>query len=113
MKKTRTIHLAGPSWPRSLTPDSFTIFRRFGTVHSRVLLHLQCEITSLEKQLEKLDWEDSLTPGMLWRLKRNECYEGWDPAQKDLMEKLKQKLMEYRMSSVGYGNASCLLVIWR
>jgi hypothetical protein len=58
------------------------------------LLHLSCEITALEKQLDELDEADSKT-STKYRLRRNEHYEGWDPAQKELIDKLKLKLSEY------------------
>lgn len=86
-------------WPQLAafldSADSFAIFRRFGNSHCRVLLHLQAEITSLEKQLRELDIHDAKTPDLHYRLRRNEHYDGWDPAQKDLLEKLQQKLSIY------------------
>ena len=37
---------------------SFLIYRKFGWLHNRVLLHLQDELVDLEGQLEDLDkWE--------------------------------------------------------
>ena len=38
-----------------MTRNKTTIFRRFDDVHVRLLLHLQDEISSLEKQLLDLD----------------------------------------------------------
>ena len=36
----------------------FSIYRKFGWLHSRILLHLQDELVDLEDQLEDLDkWE--------------------------------------------------------
>ena len=64
----------------------------------RVLLHLTCEITALEKELDALDEADSNT-FTRYRLRRNEFNEGWDPKQKELLEKLKRKLVEYGMKS--------------
>jgi len=59
-------------------------------------MHLQCEITSIIKQLDGLDVVDSHeNSGMLYRLRRNEWHEGWDTAQKDLLEKLQCKLLVY------------------
>ena len=74
------------------------IFRRFGTAHCRVLLHLMAEITSIEMDLDALDKSDSKDKKMHYRLKRNERYERkehWDTAQKDLLERLQTKLSEY------------------
>ena len=64
----------------------------------RVLLHLTCEITALEKELDALDEADS-NAFTRYRLRRNEFHEGWDSKQKELLEKLKGKLVEYGMKS--------------
>jgi hypothetical protein len=86
-------------WPQLAaflnSADNYAIFRRFGTEHCRVLLHLMAEITSIEKDLDILDQTDSKNKDMLYRLRRNEWYEGWDTGQKDLLDKLKTKLLEY------------------
>ena len=59
-------------------------------------MHLQCEITAIVKDLDALDIADSdNATGMLYRLRRNEWREGWDTAQKDLLEKLQAKLLVY------------------
>lgn len=71
-------------------------FRRFGIAHCRILLHLQCEITSIIKELDDVDVGDfHENSGMLYRLRRNEWHEGWDTAQKYLLEKLQCKLLVY------------------
>ena len=89
-------------WPRLAafhdTNDGLAIFRRFGKSHCRVLLHLQAEITQIEKDLEELDLKDATQPNMLYRLRRNEWKDGWDTAQKDLLEKLRLRLLEYGMT---------------
>jgi hypothetical protein len=56
---------------------------------------LMAEITSIEKKLDDLDISDAKDPNMVYRLRRNEWYEGWDTAQRDLLEKLRTKLSEY------------------
>lgn len=59
-------------------------------------MHLQCEITGIIKDLDDLDISDSDSDkGMLYRLRRNEWHEGWDTAQKDLLEKLQRRLVIY------------------
>lgn len=59
-------------------------------------MHLQCEITSIIKELDELDISDSNEKeGMLYRLRRNEWVEGWDRTQKDLVEKLQNKILVY------------------
>ncbi|RFU33223.1 hypothetical protein B7463_g3148, partial [Scytalidium lignicola] len=73
--------------------SNLAIFRRFGTAHCRLLLHLQVEIMDIINELEKLDISDSDEKGeTLYRLRRVEWYPGWDTTQKDLMEKLAAKL---------------------
>lgn len=79
------------------------MFRRFGTAHCRILLHLQVEITDLIKELDQLDVADSDEDGgTLYRLRRNEWYEGWDRTQKDLLEKLQEKLSVYGIDPPPY-----------
>ena len=59
-------------------------------------MHLQCEITSIIKELDGLDVKDSQeNSGTLYRLRRNEWHEVWDTAQRDLLEKLQCKLLVY------------------
>ena len=53
------------------------------------------EITSIEKELDSLDQSDANDKNMQYRLRRNEWYEGWDTKQKDLLDKLRAKLLEY------------------
>jgi hypothetical protein len=77
-----------------------TIFRHFKTAHCRVLIHLQCDITSIEKQLDELDISDSKSKCMRYRLHQNEWHEGWDTTQKDLLKKLRTKLIIYGKISV-------------
>lgn len=71
------------------------MFRRFGRVHCRLLLHLQAEITALEKKLDELDKNDAQTPSLAYRLKRCSWDSTWDQEQKDIIEELKKKIFEY------------------
>ncbi len=86
-------------WPRLAafinSSSTFAIWRRFGTAHNRVLLHLQATITRLEQQLEELDKADAENPKRLYRLRRNEWREGWDTAQKDILEQMHRKQVDY------------------
>ncbi|EPE24167.1 hypothetical protein GLAREA_08017 [Glarea lozoyensis ATCC 20868] len=86
-------------WPRLAafqnSASSLRMFRRFGNEHCRVLLHLQAEITTIHQKLDELDLADSNSEDMRYRLKRNEWHEGWDCAQKDLLESLRVKLIQY------------------
>lgn len=40
--------------------NNFTMFRRFGTLHIRNLLHLQAELSVLEQELKDLDNAEAL-----------------------------------------------------
>jgi hypothetical protein len=108
-------------WPQLAaflnSADNHAIFRRFGTEHCRVLLHLMAEITSIQKELEILDQADAENKDMLYRLRRNEWHEGWDTAQKDLLDKLRTKLLEYGKPTFYYiysqsGNEMTELSTW-
>lgn len=37
---------------------NFSLYRSFSYLHSRILLDLQDEITTLEKELDEIDWDD-------------------------------------------------------
>jgi Family of unknown function (DUF6594) len=76
--------------------DNVYVFRRFGWVHTRLLLSLQVEITTLEKRLRELDdkdAEDGSTTG--YRLRTTEHHEGWDSELNELSEQLMAKLLVY------------------
>ena len=75
--------------------DSFSMHRGFKYLHSRGLLHLEVQITELEKELYKLDREDAANPDMIYRLRSTKHEKDWDAAQADLMDKLMAKLKEY------------------
>ncbi|KAH8751027.1 hypothetical protein BGZ57DRAFT_959075 [Hyaloscypha finlandica] len=86
-------------WPKLAafinSADDLTMFRRFGRAHCRILLHLEAEITILERELDLLDTHDAESPDFKHRLRRSEWHEGWDSAQKNLLNELKMKLLEY------------------
>jgi hypothetical protein len=75
--------------------ESFCMFRRFGTTTARVLLHRQIELDILVDQLHKLDQEDAAAGDKLYRLSSVEHKEGWDTAQRKLMETFDTKIRDY------------------
>jgi len=77
--------------------DDLSMFRGFKRSHARILLHLEVQISELEKELDKLDKEDVANPAMRYRLTKTKPKhdENWDPKQYNLMEQLCQKLKEY------------------
>jgi hypothetical protein len=75
--------------------DSLAMHRSFKYCHNRVLLHLEVEITELEKKLHILDKEDAADPDRMHRLQWTEHEEGWDTTQAELVDKLISKLNKY------------------
>lgn len=87
-------------WPRVAafleSCDSFSIYRRFGQSHSRLLVTHQCNITDLETQLQNLDkCDDQGGPDMQFRLKTRYHEEGFDTTKRDLLEKLEKEILAY------------------
>jgi len=74
--------------------DKSAVFRRFGQLSSRVLLHLEIELTELEQKLSDLDAADAANPIMQPRLNGYEI-EGGGTAQQDLISDGRLKLDEY------------------
>jgi hypothetical protein len=75
---------------------NFSLYRSFSYLHSRVLLDLQDEITTLEGELDSIDWQDFDEDED--RLKSRE----YDVSQPDdtrnrrvVLRDIKAKLMEY------------------
>jgi hypothetical protein len=75
--------------------DNFGIYRRFGQSHSRILVMYMTDITNIEKQLDKLDQQDSKSDSTMYRLKTSYHREGLDARKRDLLTLLEQKLLAY------------------
>lgn len=75
--------------------DSFTIFRRFGRLTSRILIHSQNELTELEKELDRRDVDDAADATLEPRLRGYEGFQADDNAQRELIHKIRPKLSEY------------------
>src|SRR5439155_27200562 len=94
------IDCRAPGYPRLASlensDESFVHYRRFGYLHNRLLLHRQAEIALLEKRLDELDARD-VDSDLAFRLHEAEFQEGDDPEQKNLLEKLEEKLKKYGM----------------
>jgi hypothetical protein len=80
---------------------NFSLYRSFSYLHSRVLLDLQDEITSLERELDELDLDDAdAEPD---RLRSRELdvdrasREGTSRNRRVILREIKGKLMEYGM----------------
>lgn len=86
-------------WPRLAAfqnlSDSCAVYRRFGLLYCRVLLHLQAEITALEKKLYQLDIDDEAHTDRRYRLRSIDDDEDWDPAQRNILKQIREKLSTY------------------
>jgi hypothetical protein len=69
--------------------------RLFNYCHNRLLLHLQVEITELEKAMYALDKKDEANPAMNYRRTTTKNKEDTDTEFTELMSELKAKLKEY------------------
>ncbi|KAI4697883.1 uncharacterized protein J4E84_001017 [Alternaria hordeiaustralica] len=78
---------------------NFSLYRSFSYLHSRVLLDLQDEITSLEKELDDIDWDDfDEEPSRLQSRQFDNSQpdgEGAPRSRRVILRDIKAKLMEY------------------
>jgi hypothetical protein len=86
-------------WPRLAAfqnqSHSCAVYRRFGLLFCRSLLQLQGELTFLEKKLHKLDTDDNADINMHYRLRSSDDEESWDPAQRNILKEIQEKLSIY------------------
>lgn len=87
-------------WPRVAafleSCDSFSIYRRFGQSHSRLLVIHARNIAVLEAQIHNLDKrDDEGGPDMQFRLKNRYHEEGFDTTKRDLEVELEKELLAY------------------
>jgi len=74
---------------------NFAIMRGFGELHCRVLLHREIELTTLEKELQKLDKEDEQNPDMEYRLRTIEYFDDGEDERRELVELIEERLSSY------------------
>jgi len=83
--------------------QNFSLYRAFSYLHSRILLDLQDEITSLEQELDEIDWDDhdeDRTRLMSRDFdKAQPDGEGAPRSRRVVLREIKAKLMEYGMHS--------------
>ena len=82
--------------------DSFGMYRKFGTLHSRLLLNKQDEVSKMEAKLEAMDKMDNENDdGKRYLMSREldvdrpEFPEFWGESRVQLMERLEKKILEY------------------
>lgn len=78
---------------------NFSLYRSFSYLHSRVLLDLQDEITTLEKELDEIDWDDFDDEPDRLRSRdidvAKASQEGGARNRRVILREIKGKLMEY------------------
>lgn len=78
---------------------NFGLYRSFNYLHSRILLDLQDEITSLERELDEIDLDDAEDePNRLKSRELDVIRAGTDANPRNrrvILREIKEKLMEY------------------
>ena len=75
--------------------DSFKMYRQFGYVHTRVLLHLQCELAEMETRLKVMDEDDSQDERRKVFLQSQKRDTKSNPERGILLSEFRVKLKEY------------------
>lgn len=75
--------------------DDFMIFRRFGYLHSRILLEFQDELTALEQDLMRLERDEN---NSYCRIQTRNRQKTGHEARKRLPPKMEEVLREYSES---------------
>lgn len=75
--------------------DNFAVYRRFGWLSARLLVTLEIELTELEQKLLNLDAEDVKDSTLINRLWGRDNFEGWNDAQKIIVEAIRTKIGQY------------------
>ena len=81
--------------------DSFMLYRRFGTIFSRLLLSKQDELSGMERLLKGMDMTDEEDGNQDFLMSRTLDVErenfpaGWGESRAQLLEKMEKKALEY------------------
>jgi hypothetical protein len=83
--------------------NSFSIYRGFGYLHSRVLLGLQDHIVALERELDQkdsFDYENGLKRRLQSRVRdeRESRHDGEERPRERILDDIRRKLVEYGLS---------------
>jgi hypothetical protein len=73
--------------------ENFMLYRRFGFLQARLLLHKQDELAELEDELDELDQADALERPLLLQCRRNDDEKVGE--RKKLLQKIDLKFKEY------------------
>jgi hypothetical protein len=75
--------------------ENFMLYRRFGYLQSRLLLHKQDELRALEEKLDLLDKRDNIDPETQRFLKSRDLDDKRGGPRKALLETIETKFKEY------------------
>ena len=91
-------------WIARDADDDPLLFRKFGRHSARILLHFQCRLTALEKEIDELDEQARTAPNLDRRcaLQRWETLMTHAEEPNSTEKHLVQKLQEFEMHLKGY-----------
>ncbi|KAI9773663.1 MAG: hypothetical protein M1840_006937 [Geoglossum simile] len=96
---TRNIDKHPSGYPRLAafmeSDESFKMYRHFGYIHTRVLLHLQCELADMETRLKVMDERDSQDESSKVFLQSQKRDSKGNPERGILLSEFCVKLKEY------------------
>ncbi|KAH0565177.1 hypothetical protein GP486_001423 [Trichoglossum hirsutum] len=75
--------------------ENFKLYRQFGYVHTRVLLHLQYELSSMEATLKNMDGADDRDEDRQLLLRSQDASIHDNPRREKLLKDFRGKLKEY------------------
>jgi hypothetical protein len=90
--------------------DSFSIYRKFGHSHARLLIDHETSLTKKEEDLRELDKIDAAGgEATAWLLRNRKYKHGPDTRKRDLQEELEKELLVYGMifPMLNYKNERC------
>ena len=73
----------------------FLMYRKFGWLHNRLLLHLQDELSVLEEELEDFDKDEAINSRLVYQRSRRKDELRPDSKRRIMLEVIKEKLEEY------------------
>ena len=76
----------------------FLMYRKFGWLHNRLLLHLQDELQLLEEELKEFDKDDAINSRPVYQQSRRKDDRRSDSKRPIMLKLIKEKLEEYGRS---------------
>ena len=73
----------------------FLVYRKFGWLHNRLLLHLQDELTVLEEELEEFDKHEATKSKPIYQQSRRKDERRADSKRPAMLKLIQEKLEEY------------------